>query len=123
VEQKEEIFPRKELKELKEEKIEELKKNKMAKQIGEDTKVTLDLKTIGMIVAFVITLAGMWFTLQADIAQAKELPAPVIDRVEYDLKDELIRQTIMDTQEDVEEIKETIDKIDERLYEIQKSGR
>ncbi len=94
-----------------------------APQIGESTKVTLDLKTIGMIVAFVITLAGMWFTLQADIAQAKELPAPVIDRVEYDLKDELIRQTIMDTQEDVEEIKETIDKIDERLYEIQKKGR
>tara|TARA_R100001082_G_scaffold94506_1_gene61475 strand:+ start:272 stop:562 length:291 start_codon:yes stop_codon:yes gene_type:complete len=94
-----------------------------AQEIGESTKVTLDLKTIGMIVAFVITLAGMWFTLQADIAQAKELPAPVIDRVEYDLKDELIRQTIMDTQEDVEEIKETIDKIDERLYEIQKSGR
>jgi len=76
-----------------------------------------------MIVAFVVTLAGMWFTLQADIAQAKELPAPVIDRVEYDLKDELIRQTIMDTQEDVEEIKETIDKIDQRLYEIQKNGR
>ncbi len=66
-------------------------------------------------------LAGMWYTLQADIAQAKELPAPVIDRIEYDLKDELIRQTIMDTQEDVEEIKETIDKIDQRLYEIQKN--
>jgi copper chaperone CopZ len=94
----------------------------MAKQIGEDTKVTLDLKTIGMIVTFVIMLAGMWYTLQADIAQAKELPAPVIDRVEYDLKDELIRQTIMDTQEDVEEIKETIEKIDERLYEIQKNN-
>jgi|TARA_R100000482_G_scaffold49147_1_gene17395 copper chaperone CopZ len=93
----------------------------MAKKIGEDTQVTLDLKTIGMIVGFVIMLAGMWFTLQADIAQAKELPAPVIDRVEYDLKDELIRQTIMDTQEDVEEIKETIDKIDQRLYEIQKN--
>tara|TARA_B100000579_G_scaffold95537_1_gene75646 strand:- start:90 stop:377 length:288 start_codon:yes stop_codon:yes gene_type:complete len=91
-----------------------------APQISEETKVTLDLKTIGMIVAFVITIAGMWFTLQADIAQAKELPAPVIDRIEYDLKDELIRQTIMDTQEDVEEIKETIDKIDQRLYEIQK---
>ena len=42
---------------------------------------------------------------------------------EYDLKDELIRQTIMDTQEDVEEIKETIDKIDERLYELQQRGR
>ena len=90
-----------------------------APQIGEETKVTLDLKTIGMIITFVIMLAGMWYTLQADIAQAKELPVPVIDRIEYDLKDELIRQTIMDTQEDVEEIKETIDKIDERLYEIQ----
>ena len=92
----------------------------MAKQLGEDTKVTLDLKTIGMIVAFVITLAGMWFTLQSDIALDKELPTPVIDRVEYDLKDELIRQTIMDTQDDVEEMKEKLDKIDERLYEIQK---
>ena len=92
----------------------------MAKQIGEDTKVTLDLKTIGMIVTFVVMLAGMWFTLQADIAEAKELPEPVIDRIEYDLKDELIRQTIMDTQEDVEEMKEQLDKIDQRLYEIQK---
>ena len=78
---------------------------------------------IGLIVTFVIMLAGMWYTLQADIAQAKELPAPVIDRIEYDLKDELIRQTIMDTQEDVEEIKETIDKIDQRLYDIQSKQR
>ena len=53
----------------------------------------------------------------------KTLPEPAIDRIEYDLKDELIRQTIMDTQEDVEEIKETIDKIDERLYEIQSKQR
>ena len=94
----------------------------MAKQIGEDTKVTLDLKTIGMIVTFVVMLAGMWFTLQADIAEAKELPEPVIDRIEYDLKDELIRQTIMDTQEDVDKILEEIEKIDECLYEIQKNN-
>ena len=94
----------------------------MAKQIGEDTKVTLHLKTIGMIVTFVVMLAGMWFTLQADIAEAKELPEPVIDRIEYDLKDELIRQTIMDTQEDVDKILEEIEKIDERLYEIQKNN-
>ena len=93
----------------------------MAKQIGEETKVTLDLKTIGMIVGFVVTLAGMWFGLQADIAEAKELPVPAIDRVEYDLKDELIRQTIMDTQEDVEAMRDQLDKIDERLYEIQKN--
>ena len=92
----------------------------MAKQIGEDTKVTLDLKTLGMIGTGITALVGMWFALQADIAEAKELPAPVIDRIEYDLKDELIRQTIMDTQEDVEAIQDQLDKIDERLYEIQK---
>jgi copper chaperone CopZ len=91
----------------------------MAKQLGEDTKVTLDLKTIGLIIGGAVSLATLYFTLQSDIARAMELPAPVIDRVEYDLKDELIRQTIMDTQDDVEEIKETIDKIDQRLYEIQ----
>ena len=93
----------------------------MANKISEETQVTLDLKTIGMIVGFVIMIAGMWFTLQADIAEAKELPAPVNDRIEYDLKDELIRQTIMDTQEDVEAMRDQLDKIDERLYEIQKN--
>jgi len=92
----------------------------MAKQIGEDTKVTLDLKTIGMIATFIVMLAGMWFTLQADIARAMEMPEPVIDRVEYDLKDELVRQTIMDTQDDVDKILEELEKIDERLYELQK---
>jgi|TARA_B100000902_G_C26526368_1_gene535728 hypothetical protein len=92
-----------------------------APQIGEDTKVTLDLKTIGIIIGFVISLATMWFTLQADIALAMEKPEPVIDRVEYDLKDELIRQTIMDTQEDVDKILEDLSKIDERLYDIQKN--
>ena len=89
-----------------------------APQIGEDTKVTLDLKTIGMIVTFVITITGMYFALQSDIAKAMELPEPEISKVEYELKDELIRNTIMDTQEDVEEIKETIKKIDQRLYEM-----
>ena len=92
----------------------------MAQQIGEDTKVTLDLKTIGMIAVGIASLVGMWFALQADIQEAKELPEPVIDRIEYDLKDELIRQTIMDTQDDVDKILEELEKIDERLYEIQK---
>tara|TARA_R110000796_G_scaffold134728_2_gene250539 strand:+ start:324 stop:608 length:285 start_codon:yes stop_codon:yes gene_type:complete len=92
----------------------------MAKQIGEDTKITLDLKTIGMIVAFTVSLAGMYFTLKADIAHAATQPEPVIERVEYDLKDELIRQTIMDTQEDVEMILEKMEKLEERLYELSK---
>ena len=92
----------------------------MAKQIGENTKVTLDLKTIGMIVGFVISLSTMWFTLKSDISLAMKMPEPVIERVEYDLKDELVRQTIMDTQEDVEMLLEKFDKLEERMYEMSK---
>ena len=90
----------------------------MATKIGENTNITVDLKTIGMIIGFTITLASMYFIMQADIAEAKELPKPEISKLEYELKDELIRNTIMDTQDDVEEIKETIKKIDERLYKL-----
>ena len=92
----------------------------MTKELNEDTGFRVSIKTLIGIAFAIATVVGMWFALQADIAEAKELPAPVIDRIEYDLKDELIRQTIMDTQEDVEAIQDQLDKIDERLYEIQK---
>ena len=92
----------------------------MAKELNEDTGFVLSIKTLIAIGFGMATLISMWFMLQADIAEAKELPAPVIDRVEYDLKDELIRQTIMDTQDDVDKILEELEKIDERLYELQK---
>ncbi len=81
---------------------------------------SLDLKTIGMIVVFISTVIGMWFTLQGDIQEAKELPLPPIERMEFDMKDELIRQTIMDTQKDVDEILDKLEKIDERIYEMNK---
>ena len=64
-------------------------------------------------------MTGMWFTLKADIAEAKELPVapdPEITRIEYDMKDQLIRQTIMTTQEDVKDIKVTLEKIEDKIY-------
>ncbi len=94
---------------------------KMAQQIGEDTKVTLDLKTIGIAVAGIGTLITMWFALQADIALAKELPIPPdpeITRMEFDMKDQLVRQTIMTTQEDVIEIKEDLKNIERKIDEL-----
>jgi hypothetical protein len=93
----------------------------MAEEIGEGTKVTLDLKTIGMIIGFAVSLSSMYFVLKSDIARAMELPAPVIERVEYDLKDELVRQTIMDTQEDVEMLLEKFEKLEQRIYELSKN--
>jgi len=93
----------------------------MAKQIGEDTKVTLDLKTIGIAGAGLTALIGMWFALQADIALAKELPEPVppeISRMEFDMKDKLVRQTIMTTQEDVKELKNDLDRIENKIDKL-----
>ena len=93
----------------------------MAQQIGEDTKVTLDLKTLGMVAAGIGTIVGMWFALQADIAEAKELPLPAepeITRMEFDMKDQLVRQTIMTTQEDVTEIKQDIKRIEEKIDKL-----
>ena len=93
----------------------------MAKQIGEDTKVTLDLKTIGIAGAGLAALIGMYFTLQADIALAKELPEPPppeVTRMEFDMKDQLIRQTIKTTGEDVKELKEDMDRIEEKIDKL-----
>jgi len=92
----------------------------MAKELNEDTGFVLSIKTMIGLGFAVATIAGMWFTLQADIAEAKELPAPPdpeVTRMEFDMKDQMIRNTIMNTQEDVQEIKKSIEKIEEKLYE------
>ena len=60
----------------------------------------------------------MYFALQKDIDLAKELPKPQVTRTEYDLKDQLIRETIMNTQKKVEDNSSKLDKIDEKLYQI-----
>lgn len=91
----------------------------MAKEIGEGTKVTLDLKTIGIIGFGLATVIGMWFSLQSDIEEAKKLPEAEIQRIEFQMKDEAVRDAIMNTEKDVEEIKAQLNKIDERLYELQ----
>ena len=87
----------------------------MSNKISENTELTLDLKTLVIIVTFVVTVVGMWFALQKDIDLAKELPKPEVSRTEYDLKDQLIRETIMNTQEKVEQNSEKLDKIDEKV--------
>jgi hypothetical protein len=90
----------------------------MATELNEGTQVTLDLKTITLVIAGAVSLAAMYFALKAEIEIAKELPEPTISRTEYDLKDQLIRETIMNTQQKVEENSAKLDKIDEKLYEI-----
>ena len=91
----------------------------MAKELNEDTGFNISVKTLIGIGFAMATLIGMWFTLQADIAEAKELPSPPdpeVTRMEFDMKDRMIRQTIITTQEDVKEIKESIEKIEDKLF-------
>ena len=92
----------------------------MAKELNEDTGFNVSIKTLIGIGAAMATMISMWFMLQADIADAKELPVPAdpeVTRMEFDMKDQMIRQTIMTTQEDVKEIKKTLEKIEDKIYE------
>ena len=93
----------------------------MAKELNEDTGFNISIKTLIGIGFAMATLIGMWFTLQADIAEAKELPVappPEITRMEFDMKDQLVRQTIMTTQEDVKEIKNQLEKINDKIDDL-----
>ena len=89
----------------------------MTKELNENSGFKISIKTLIAIGAAMATIIGMWFVLQADIADAKELPKADITRMEFDMKDQLIRQTIMTTQDDVTEIKEDIKLIKQKLYE------
>ena len=91
----------------------------MAKELNEETGFNISIKTMIAVGFAMATIIGMWFALQADIAEAKELPVappPDVTRMEFDMKDQMIRNTIMTTQKDVEEIKVTLEKIEDKLY-------
>jgi len=89
----------------------------MTRELSEDTGLNISIKTLIGIAFAIATVVGMWYALQSDIEEAKELPAPNISRTEYELKDEMVRDAIMNTQDDVEEIKKQLDKIEDRLFE------
>ena len=105
----------------------------MAKELNEDTSFKLSVKTMGIIAVGIATLVGGWYSIMAEIQEAKEQPVPVdvtiikeeilkeipeaeITRMEFDMKDQMIRQPIMTTQADVEEMKKTLEKIEDKLY-------
>ena len=93
----------------------------MAKELNEDTSFKVSIKTLAGIGVGIATVGGMRCALQADIQEAKELPVPPppdVTRMEFDMKDQMIRNTILNTQEDVQEIKEDIKRIEEKLDKL-----
>ena len=105
----------------------------MTKELSEDTTFKLSVKTMGMIAVGIAVVVAGWYSLMQEIQEAKETPLPIdvtiikeeilkeipdpdITRMEFDMKDQMIRNTILDTQKDVEEIKQTLEKIEDKLY-------
>ena len=105
----------------------------MAKELNEDTSFKLSVKTMGMIAVGIATLVGGWYSIMQEIQEAKEQPVQIdvnilkdeileaipeaeITRMEFDMKDQMIRQTILTTQQDVEEMKKTLEKIEDKIY-------
>tara|TARA_B110001454_G_C12633845_1_gene398162 strand:+ start:682 stop:966 length:285 start_codon:yes stop_codon:yes gene_type:complete len=93
----------------------------MVKELNEDTGFNISIKTLIGIGVAMATIISMWFVLQADIDEAKLLPEPTppeISRMEFDMKDQLVRQTIMTTQEDVKEIKAQLEKLNDKIDDL-----
>ena len=105
----------------------------MTKELNEDTSFKLSVKTMGLIAVGIFTIVGGWYSLMAEIQEAKEkpvqidvnilkdqilkeIPAAEVTRMEFDMKDQMIRQTIITTQSDVEEMKKTLERIEDKVY-------
>ena len=90
----------------------------MAKELNEDTSVQLSLKTLGGVAFLIATIIGMWFALQADIAEAKELPRPDVTRMEFNMKDVNVRNTIMETRDDVKKLEERMIRMEDKIDKL-----
>lgn len=97
-------------------------------KISEDTEVKLDLKTIGLLVVGVVSLASMWFTLQGEIQELNNKidnfsSEEFVQKMEFQLKDELVRSTIIQIEkstevlkEDILDNKESIKELEDKVY-------
>ena len=90
-------------------------------EVGKDTKFTLSIETAISIIVTIGMIIGMWFTLQADIEEAKLIPEPEVSRMDYDLKDQMIRDSILNTEGKVDKLEEKVDDIKEDTKMIQET--
>ena len=90
----------------------------MTKQLNEDTSFKISIKTLGGIAVLIFTLVGMWFTLQADIAEAKELPEPEISKMEFNMKDKMVREAVLNTEKNVEKLEERMIRMEDKMDQL-----
>ena len=90
----------------------------MTKELNEDTSFKVSIKTLIAIGFAMVTIISMLFMLQADIDDAKLLPEPDITRMQFNMKDENIRNTIMETRDDVKKLEERMIRIEDKIDKL-----
>ena len=90
----------------------------MTKQLNEDTSFKISIKTLGGIAVLIFTLVGMWFTLQADINEAKELPKPEVSKMEFQMKDKMVRDAVLNTEKNVQKLEERMIRMENKMDQL-----
>ena len=90
----------------------------MAKELNEDTSFKISIKTLGGKAVLIFTLVGMWFTLQADIEEAKTLPEPEVSKMEFQMKDKMVRDAVLNTEKNVQKLEERMIRMENKMDQL-----
>ena len=90
----------------------------MAKELNEDTSFKISIKTLGGIAVLIFTLVVMWFTLQADIEEAKTLPEPEVSKMEFQMKDKMVRDAVLNTEKNVQKLEERMIRMENKMDQL-----
>ena len=85
-------------------------------EVGKDSKFTFSLETLISISVTIFMVVGLWFNLQADIQEAKELPEPPVSRTEYDLNHAWMLDHVKDLEQDVKDLRSHVEDLQKDLY-------
>lgn len=84
-------------------------------KISENTEFKIDIKTVIGIIMLTTTFVGMYYSLQEDILEAKNLPPVEVKRLEYDLKEKWNHANIEDLKERVDMLEQMGDVLSEEI--------
>ena len=90
----------------------------MTKELNEDTTFKLSLKTLAGIAVLIFSMVGMWFALQADIEEVKQLPEAEVSKMEFQMKDKMVRDSVLNTDKNVEKLEERMIRIEDKMDKL-----
>lgn len=88
------------------------------KELNEETAFKISIKTLGAIAVLIFSLVAAYAQIQSDIEDAKELPKPEVSKMEFRMKDENIRQSIVNTEKNVEKLEERMIRMEDKIDQL-----